>query len=385
MSIKRTVVLGVVLASGVPVLAGVAAGTAWAQAAATSQRGTVKEVTGNSMTVTTDAGVPLSVSVPDGARLVQVAPGSTSLAGAQTITLSGISAGDKVLITGKAGDAPGSFSATRVILMKSADIAQKHAAEQADWQRRGTGGIVDSVDASSGAITFSAGAKKVQAKTTAQTIFRRYAEDSTKFEDATPGTLAQIQTGDQLAVRGAKSDDGASIQAEEIVSGSFLNLSGTIASVSADTHTLSLKDLKTKKTMTVAVTANSDLRKLPPEIAARFAARQRGGAPAAGGSGAPPAGAPPAGAAGAGGGRAAGMDLSRMLARLPNVTLADLHTGDAVMIVASQTQRGSDKATAVTVLGGVESILAAPAGSEEMTLSPWSVGGGAPEGGGGPN
>ncbi len=74
-----------------------------------------------------------------------------------------------------------------------------------------------------------------------------------------------------------------------------------------------------------------------------------------------------------------------MLARLPNATLADLHTGDAVMIVASQGQRGSDKATAVTVLSGVEPILSAPAGSEEMTLSPWSVGGGAPEGGGGSN
>jgi hypothetical protein len=78
------------------------------------------------------------------------------------------------------------------------------------------------------------------------------------------------------------------------------------------------------------------------------------------------------------------MELSKMLTRLPNVKLADLHTGDAVMIVASQSQPGSDKATAVTLLGGVEPILAAtPSGAQGMTLSPWSVGGGGGEGEGG--
>ena len=34
-----------------------------------------------------------------------------------------------------------------MILMKSSDIAQKHEAEQADWQKRGTGGMVSAVDA----------------------------------------------------------------------------------------------------------------------------------------------------------------------------------------------------------------------------------------------
>ena len=73
-----------------------------------------------------------------------------------------------------------------------------------------------------------------------------------------------------------------------------------------------------------------------------------------------------------------------MLARLPGVTLAELKVGDAVMVVASVTGLGSDKVTAVTMLSGVEPILAAtPSGTPTMTLSPWSVGGGAPEGGGG--
>jgi co-chaperonin GroES (HSP10) len=377
-SIKNRFILGILLAT--------ASMMAWAQAP-TSQSGTVKAVSGNSLTIATTAGAQVTVTVPDGTPIKQVAPGSTNLSSAQTITLTDISAGDKILVSGKSGDAAGSFNATRVILMKSSDIAQKHAAEQADWQKRGMGGIINAVDAGAGTITFTSGAKKIQVQTTPTTIYRRYAGDSIKFEDAKPGTIAQIQPGDQLEVRGAKSEDGSSMQAEEIVSGSFRNLSGTLATINPAAGTVTLKDLTTKKMMTVTVTANSDLRKLPPEIAARFAARQKvggSGAPAAeAGGNAPAGGGRPGG--GAGGGRAAGMDLSRMLARLPNVTLADLHTGDAVMIVASQSQPGGDAATAVTLLSGVEPILAAtPSGSESMTLSPWSMGGGASEGGGGP-
>ena len=362
-------------------------------AAVAKQIGTVKAISGNSLTLTTDAGQQVAVSVADAARILQLAPGSTDLKSAQTIALADIAVGDRVLVTGKVGDDAGSLMASRVILMKSTDIAQKNEAEKSDWQRRGSGGLVSAVDAGSGTVTISAGAKKIQVQTAGSTKFRRYAGDSVKFEDARPGTLAEIQVGDQLRVRGAKSEDGATIQAEEIVSGSFRNMAGTIATINAAGGALTLKDLTTKKTMTVMVTANSDLRKLPPEMAARFAARAKGaaaGGPAAScqapaqsaaGNGAPR----PGGPGGMGGaGRSAGGDLSQMLARLPGVTLAELKVGDAVMVVASVTGLGSDKVTAVTMLSGVEPILAAtPSGTPTMTLSPWSVGGGAPEGGGG--
>jgi co-chaperonin GroES (HSP10) len=323
------------------------------------------------------------------------------LKSAQQIALTDVAVGDRILVTGKAGD-DGGFTASRVILMKSTDIAEKNAAEKADWQKRGSGGLVSAVDG--GTLTISAGAKKIQIQTTDSTKFRRYSGDSVKFEDAKPGTLAQIQVGDQLRVRGTKSEDGATIQAEEVVSGSFKNLAGTIATINAAGGTLTLKDLATKKTMTVMVTANSDVRKLPPEIAARFAARARGGAAAGGpgggagtansggqaatqGAGAAGGGGPrgPGGMGGpSGGGRSAGGDLSQMLSRLPAGTLADLKVGDAVMVVASQAEPSSLTVTAVTLLAGVEPILAAtPSGSPTMTLSPWNVGGGAPDAGGG--
>jgi co-chaperonin GroES (HSP10) len=349
------------------------------------QLGTVTAVTGTSLTLKTDAGQVVTVNVADGARILQLAPGSTDLKSAQVIALTNIAVGDRVLVTGTAGNDASTFSASRVILMKSSDIAQKHQMEQADWQKRGSGGIVSAADAGAGTLTIAVGSKKVSVVTSSTTQYRRYSGDSVKFEDAKPGTLTQIQPGDQLRVLGNKSDDGSSIQAEEIVSGSFKSLAGTIATIDAAGGKLTLKDLATKKTYTVAITANSNVRTLPPEAAARFAARAKSGADGA----APPQGSgqasgAPDGGRPAGGGRPGGGDLSQMVSRLPNKTIADLKVGDAVMIVASQPDAASSIVTAVTLLSGVEPILAAtPSGGPAMTLSPWSLGQGAPEGGGG--
>jgi uncharacterized protein (DUF2147 family) len=344
--------------------------------------GTVKTVSGSAITLTTDAGQTVEVTVADGARILQLAPGSKDLKSAQAITLSNISAGDRILVSGKPGDS-GSFTASRVILMKAQDIAQQRAAEQADWQKRGSGGLVSAVDPATGTLTVAMGPRKVEVHTTSATKFRRYSGASVKFEDAKPGTLDQIHAGDQVRVLGNRSEDGASIQAEIVVSGAFLHLAGTIASINPAGETFTLKDLATKKTMTVKVTADSDVRKLPPQAAARFAARARGAAGHAGAGNGAHAAAMSTGS-GQGHERSAGMDLSQILNRLPTETLADLKVGDAVMVVASQPEPSSSDVTAVTLLSGVEPILAAaPSGSASMTLSPWNVGGSEPDAGGG--
>ncbi len=391
--LRRTVLkVGMIAPLAVlPVCSGVMMAQAPAATAA-RQLGTVTAISADSLTLKTDAGQQVTVSVADGVRILQLAPGSTDLKTAQTIALKDIAVGDRVLVNGKAGDTASTFAASRVILMKSTDIAQRRATEQADWQKRGTGGIVTDVDAGTGTLTVAVGAKKIAVNTSSKTEFRRYAGDSVKFEDAKPGTLAQIQTGDQLRVLGSKSEDGSSIQAEDVVSGSFKNLAGLIASIDAANGTLTLKDLATKKVVTVTISANSSVRTLPPQAAMMFAARAKGGAAGSGGGSATGAGrgagqgtgqgeteGRPGGAAG----RSAGFDLSQMVNRLPNRTIADLKVGDAVMIVASQPDPASSTVTAVTLLSGVEPILAAAPGAPSMTLSPWSLGQDAPEGGGG--
>jgi hypothetical protein len=286
------------------------------------------------------------------------------------------------------------LSAVRIVVIKSTAINARNENEQADWQRRGTGGIVKSVSGMD--IAVGVGTRTITIDTTPSTVFKRYAADSIKFQDASNGKLGDIQPGDQLRARGDKSADGTSVKADEVVTGTFDNLSGVLVSVNPAESTLTLKDLSTKKMFTVKVTANSELHALPPELAASLAARSRPGAAAPSGTAsAPQAGASGTGAsgaagnrpgyagpnapagAGAAGGRRAG-DLSQIVARLPLQTLADLKPGTAVLIVGSQGS-APGQVTAITLLSGVDALLTAPAGSAPFTLSPWNIG--APEGG----
>jgi hypothetical protein len=352
--------------------------------AAVSQRGTVKAVSGSTITMVADAGQTVTVNVATGAKVMKLPVGSTDLKTATAGEMADVAVGDRVLVTGKAGDAPDTFGAVRVILMKSSDIASMQASQQADWKARGQGGVVSSVDPAAGAITITSGTKKIVVNTSSKTDFKRFAGGSVKYSDAKPGTLAQIQPKDQLQARGAKSADGTSMQAEEIISGSFENLSGQIASADPTTGKITLKDLATKKMMTVDVTANSDLRNMPAMVAARFAPNggaaagggRRGGGGGGGAITADAQGAPAAqgGPGAAGARRSAGADLSQMITRFPTITLADLHKGDAVMIVASEPTPGASTVTAVTVLTGVDPILTAnPNGGMDLSMS---VGGG---------
>lgn len=346
--------------------------------------GTVKATAPGSITVTAASG-DVVVNVGDSAKVLVVPPGSKDLKAATPGALSDIAAGDRVLVTGTAGDPATPLNATRLIVMKAAAIADAHAADEAAWAA-GVGGIVKSVDTSAGTILLSSGMKTITVSVTPKTIFRHYSDGSVRFQDATASTFTAVQKGDQLRVRGTKSADGGSIAADEVVAGSFRNFSGLISSIDPAGSTVTLKDLTTKQTVTVAISQGSDVHRLPPMVAAAIAARMKGGA-AGGGAGAPAGGMRPGGPGGtAEGGRgpgSAGHDLSSMISRLPTETLSGLKVGDAVMIVATAPS-GSGHPTAVTLLAGVDPILTAPAG-QSMTLSPWSLGGGGGEeaGGGG--
>jgi hypothetical protein len=217
-----------------------------------------------------------------------------------------------------------------------------------------------------------------------------------KFDDAKPSTLQEIQAGDQLRARGDRSVDGSGLKAEEVVTGSFRNVAGLVNSVDVIAGTISVQDLLSKKAVQVKITSESQLHKLPPEMAQRIAMRLKaalppgtpgavatsnsGSAPGAGNGaqpGAPSEGTrPTAGGMGGGGMRQGGApDLQQMLNRMPAVTLADLHKGDAVLIVTTQ-GTASGGGTAITLLSGVEPILqAAPNASQAMMLAPWSLGG----------
>ena len=142
----------------------------------------------------TDAGPTVTIAVPDATKILQEPVGSTDLKAATPGQFSGIAVGDRVLASVKAGDTPASFTAREVVIMKSADIAQMQATEQADWKTNGTGGIVSAVDPGTGTITLTAGTKKLTVVTSSKTAFKRFAGDSVKYSDAKLGNAgAQVQ------------------------------------------------------------------------------------------------------------------------------------------------------------------------------------------------
>ena len=65
--------------------------------------------------------------------------------------------------------------------------------------------------------------------------------------------------------------------------------------------------------------------------------------------------------------------------RTPAIKIADLMTGDAI-IISSVNGANPEQVTAITLLAGVEAILTKP-GTREMSLGDWNVGGGADLGG----
>lgn len=345
--------------------------------------GTIKSINATTIVLATDAGAEVKVQLNPGVKFLRVPPDSKDLKEAVAIQANDLQVGDRILVRGKAGDDPSTFVAAAVIAMKKADIDEKKAHDQEEWQRRGIGGLVKEVDPANGKVTIgtmsAAGPKDVTVNISKSTILRRYAPGSVKFDDAKTSTFDEIKPGDQLRARGTKSDDGNSFTAVEVVTGSFRNVSGTISAIDTGAGTLTVADLISNKTITVRVRPDTQLRKLPAPMAQMIAARLKG----VGSGGAPPTSAPPqaggAGNAGAssnrggGGGGGARGDLQQVLGRLPASGLNDFQKGDALLIVA--TSSPSDvNISAITIVGGVEPILqASPQGQASSILSPWSL------------
>ena len=335
--------------------------------------GTVKAIQGQNISLKTDAGADVNVTVADSARVLRMAPGQTDLKSAATIQLSDVQAGDRILARGAGSTDGKSINANTIVVMKQSDVAAKQKKDEEDWQRNGVFGPVKSVDASAGTITLGAtvpGAPNVTVKTSNDTVIRKYAADSAKFDDAKPSSISEIKPGDQLRARGTRAADGTSLSAKEIVFGTFRNVAGTITAIDPANQTVTVNDLSTKKPVVVKITADSNMHKLPPFVANAIAMRLRGGEmPGAGGQ------RPQNVSAGQGGPRQGGpgggmrADPMQMLARLPQIPLSDLEKGDALMIVT--TQGDGTNVSALTLLAGVEPILTAP--NAQSILSPWNI------------
>lgn len=353
---------------------------------------TALDPTAKQMTVKTDLGSVVTVALDENTSYMRIPPGEKTLDKATKVTLAEVGAGDRVFARGKVADDQKSVPARMVIVMSKADIAQKQERERAEWQRRGIVGTVTALNPATKEITLTArsreGATPITIVAAGENIrFRRYAPGSVKFSDAKPSSLAELKTGDQLRALGDKSPDGARFTPEEIVSGSFRTVTGTVTAVDPATGEIKINDTQNRQPLTVVVSSDSLLKRFPQQMAAMFAQ----GGPGGGDSGPPadasgrmqrPQGAPtgggsqrapqPPGAEGSRptgpggeqmGGRAGmrgmgrgGVDFQEIVERLPPLTVAELKPGDTI-IVSSTTGDQPSRVTAIALVAGVDALL----------------------------
>lgn len=325
--------------------------------------GDVAVIDASKIVVTTKDG-EVQANLTEKTQFKRVPAENPSLAAAVAATASEIAVGDRVVITGILAADKLSLPARTVYLMTRSDIEKKHAAEAAAWRTRGIAGRVTAVNTQAGQITVEVrslmGTTSTVITPKENAVFRRYAPDSVKFDEAKMSSLAEIKTGDMIRALGDKSSDGTSFTAEEVVSGAFQTVAGTVKSVDVEKKEIVVTNLQTKKDVTISLGGASVLKKFPAEMAERLAGFQSGVRPPSAGGGQPPAaGGQPGGAPGGQGrpgfgGRAGGID--DMLDRFPNITAADLKPGD--MIAVSSSKNGSaDRINAIKLLAGVEPFL----------------------------
>src|SRR5205085_3858970 len=350
---------------------------------------TALDAIGHTITIKTDgSGALVSVQVSDATKYYRAKPEALAHADKLTptdllpITPGDIQIGDRLVALGKVADDQKSVPARVVIMMTKADHAAKQEHDREEWRQRGVLGVVTALNPATREITVNVrgreGAHPVVVAATETTKFRRYAPDSVKFSDAKPSSLTELKVGDQLRALGERSADGARFTPEEIVSGSFRTLLGTVTAVDAAHNQITIKDNQTKQPLTVLISQDSSLRRLPEQMAQMMAMRGQGGAGGPGmfgggrpggpggqppANGQPPTGGPPQQTGEQGGmgarrmGGGGGFDMQAMLERLPPTTVAELKPGD-VIIVSSTTGADPTRLTAINVIAGADALLA---------------------------
>jgi antitoxin (DNA-binding transcriptional repressor) of toxin-antitoxin stability system len=290
--------------------------------------------------VTTAAGSQVTVTLSDRTVFMRIPPGEKTKDKFIKIAPTDFSLGDSVFARGRLSDDRRSLPALEFYVMSKGDIAEKKEKERSEWTRRGISGTITAINADSKEISVDSRTpevpKPIVIATNADTKFRRYAPDSVRFSDAQPGAFGDLKVGDQLRALGTKSADGSRFTPEEIVTGSFQTISGTITEVNAEKREIKIKDLQSQQVITIGVGKDPSMRRLTPEMITAM-------------SPAKPDAAAKTLAKGSG-------DLQEMFDQLPTFTLQELKPGESILISST---KGADPAhiTAIAVVSGVGPLL----------------------------
>jgi hypothetical protein len=301
-------------------------------------------------------GASVLVSIDDKTVCRRVPPGETTLEKAVVIAFEDIIVGDRVIARGALDESGKVMHAGAIIVVSKEEIEKKRERDRAEWLRRGiTGTIVELKPETTQIIVLTrlgADTKRVTINTIENVRFRRYAPGSVKFADAKLSSFADLKVNDQLRALGEKSADGSRFVAEEVVSGTFRTASGTITDINVANGEIKINDLQTRQPLIIDVNRDAVLRRFTPELVellkqSALGAAKKGSSEERKTSAGSSTGASPA---------QSESDLQDRIEQLPALTLADLKTGDAVL-VASTTGSSPNRVTAIIVAVGVEDFL----------------------------
>ena len=310
------------------------------------------------LTIKTDAGSVVTVSLSDKTTYKKLAPGEQTLTNATDVTFADLAEGDRVMARGTVSEDRKSVPAVQVIVMTKGDLAKKQEAERLEWRRRGILGVITALKPDTKEITISnrtlAGTQSVVIPVSDNTEMRRYAPDSIRFGDAKPSSFSELKVGDQLRALGERTEDPLRFKPEKVVTGSFRTVGGVVTAIDPATGEIKINELEKKNPLTIVIKNDAVLR--------RFSGMMGGGPGAGGGQqaqGAParPQGGGPGGGGPGGGGPGGPRNINDMLERLPTISIADVKVGDTIIVSSTQ---GVDptRLTAISLVAGADALLA---------------------------
>ena len=334
------------------------------------------------LTIKTDAGSVVMVSVGDKTTYKKLAPGEQTLTNATDTTFAEITEGDRIMARGTVSEDRKSVPAAQIIVMTKGDLAKKQEAERLEWRRRGILGVITALKPDTHEITIThramGGNQLVVIPVSDKTEMKRYAPDSIKFGDAKPSTFEELKVGDQLRALGDRTEDPLRFNPQKVVTGSFRTVGGVVTAVDPATGEIKINELEKKTPLTIVIKQDAVLRKFPADMGAMMGGIRAGAgggpggapaaAPAAGGQGqgqgqagarpqgsGGPGGAP--GAGGPGGPGRGGFNINDMLERLPTISIADVKVGDTIIVSSTQ---GVDphRLTAISLVAGADTLFA---------------------------
>jgi hypothetical protein len=308
-------------------------------------------------------------------------PGAVDLKTAVAIECSQLAVGDRVLLRGRLSGSV--FQTRQIVVMTRADLEQRQAQDRAEWRRRGTAGVVKALDSTNGSITvevrsFFRSREFLVSTAERKATFRRYPPDVTLFGDTEPSSFSAVGVGDQIQALGDWTEDRARFLAEQVVSGSFRTVLGSVERLGPEAQQLVLKTLperskgagrKGGETIVIQVVPEASVRRLPAEMAARLVGRRAGDNA---GSRSSAAGGDRSGRLRGtrGGEGSSARNVGDMWDRLPTIKVGELQTGEYVAVAVAES-RTPGKARATAVLGGIEPLIreSQPTGDEAPAFS----------------